>query len=211
MAQIQRPVLKLLENLYRFVSSQDGAPTEFELGLGISAVHDVGRMAEIGAARINRDSAGYWIASIRQVHTVTGSLTDDLNFTNPGSAGEAYSIDERREWIWLMADWLSANDGTDFGESTLFINVITNDFFIGPAEGVPASVRQPFARYTSVDGTSGQGIRDATTTDIYPALVLSPQDGIRMVSVSDTAGTVTITQNILFWQGLRNTFPPGFA
>jgi len=207
MAKITRPVLKTLETLYRFIDGQDGAPSDVELGLGVTPVHDLSRMAEIGAANVVRNSAGYWLASMRNVHTVTGALTLNLNFVTPGSVGEGYTFDERTQWIWIIDDWGISNDATDFQEAVLSINPITNDFFIGPSEGVPASVLNMIARYTGAIG-SGPLVRNLMETQ-YPKLILSPQDGIRYLTLADSAGTVTITHNILLWIGIRNTFPPG--
>lgn len=209
MAKIQRKVLTLLEALYRFTSSQDGAPSEFQLGLGITPVHDLSRMAQIGSALINRDSAGYWVASIRAVHVAPGTLNVDMNFVTPGSSGEGYIFVERTHWIWIMEVWGRTNDTGDFAEANVSINPITNDFFIGPSEGIPDSVASLIQRWTAAIGS---GIMIPTIEPEHgpsPVLLLSPQDGVRFNSVADNVGTVTNTLNMLLWIGLRNTFPPG--
>ncbi len=209
MAKIQRKVLTLLEALYRFTSSQDGAPSEFQLGLGITPVHDLSRMAQIGSALINRDSAGYWLASIRAVHVAAGTINTNMNFVSPGTSGEGYIFVERTHWVWLMESWCITNDNADFGETNVALNAITNDFFIGPSEGVPSSVIQLVQRWTATLG-SGMGVPTLDPDHgSAPVLILSPQDGVRFNSVAINTGTVTNTLNMLLWIGLRNTFPPG--
>lgn len=214
MAKIQRKVLTLLEALYRFTSSQDGAPSEVQLGLGITPVHDLSRMAQIGAASINRNSAGFWLLSCTQAHTVTGTITTDMDLVDPAASQEGYSLNEREQWAWIIAEWLTGNDSTDFSLVQIAINAMPNDFFIGPSYGTvtnPNSVRQVIARYTSQNSGAqvGYGIRDTTTRVPLPQPILSPQSGFRMQSTSDSSGTITYNWNALLWIGLRSTFPPG--
>ena len=212
MAKIQRAVLRQLENLYRFVSGQEGAPTDFELGLGITAVHDLSRMAEIGNANIVRNSAGYWLCSAIQNHVAAGTVTEDLDLVSPGVASEGYALNEREEWVWVINAWLTCTDAADFDAAQILINVIPNDFFIGPSDIQPSSVHQLLfkANDATAEGTmTAAGTSTLTQVANLPALILSPQSGLTFESVSDNAGTVVVTFNVMLWIGLRNTFPPG--
>jgi len=214
-AKILQPVLKTLEALYRFAGGQNGAPTEMELGLGITPVHDLSRMAEIGAANVVRASAGYWLASNVHTHTVTGGIQKSLNLVSPPVASEGYALNERTEWVWLINCWITADDATDFNHANVLINNIGNDFFVGPSDVAPASTRFLYARFLSILSGLSQTMAGTGNSNMIqpvgPIPILSPQDGIRFESGSDTAGTVVITFNALLWIGKRNTFPPGLA
>jgi len=214
MAKILRPVLKLLESLYRFSGGQDGAPTEFELGLGIQAVHDVSH--EVEAADANnaqgRPAGGYWIATVIQNHTVVGVLTDDINFVEPTNASNGYVFNEGLQWVWLIDAWGIADDAGDFEAATLFMRPNTNDFFVGPHDSNPAdSVDQLLVSWTSVLNRAGipLALQLGAVQAQLPVLILSPQDGIQFASRSDAAGTVQIEMNARIWVGKRGTFPPG--
>lgn len=214
MAKIQRKVLTLLEALYRFTSSQDGAPSEFQLGLGIQGVHDLSRMSEFGAAKIVRASAGYWLASCTNTHVAVGDIEQILNIAAPAVPSEGYLFTERDDWAWYVDSWITANDPTDFQAANILLDNITNDFFVGPSIGVPNSVERLMYRATAIiaEGSltrGGLGVNTLPLTN--PVLILSPQDGIRFESRSDTAGTVTINFNVLLWIGQRGTMPPGMS
>jgi len=211
LAKILKPVLRVLEQLYRFPGAQRGAPEEVELGLGVTPVHDVSRMAEVANSLINRASAGYWLASVVQNHAGVGGLQENLNLITPPNAAEGYSMDESTQWAWVCGVWMTGDDPTDFASAQVLITLIGNDFFIGPHDtSPPASVSQIIYRSVALNGFTGTfiGIENLVYVN-RPRVILSPQDGLRFESVSDTAGTVVITFNVLLWIGLRNTFPPG--
>jgi len=209
-AKIQRKVLTLLESLYRFTSSQEGAPGEVELGLGITPVHDLSRMAEIGAASIVRDSAGYWLATVTQTHVATGTAISIINLTAPPVVSEGWTFNERQQWAWVIGIWGTVSDVGDFQDAGVLIENIANDFFVGPSVAAPNSVEALIWRSTSAvtDGVNSM-IPNQQLFPPLPALILSPQDGLRFESTSDNLGTISVVFNAMLWVGQRNTFPPG--
>lgn len=215
MAKITRRVLTLLESLYRFTGGQKGAPDSVELDLGVQPVHDLSRMAEIGAAKIVRASAGYWMASVTHTH-VAGIATIDstLNLVSPfHTASEGYSFIERDSWAWYIADWCTVTSVANSFIVQTQLNNITNDFFVGPSVGPPNSVIGVINRYTSFDNNALHevGLSNTRRTTPLPLPILSPQDGILVSSRNQAGGITTINVNIMLWIGQRNTFPPGLS
>lgn len=218
MAKIRQPVLKLLERLYGFVGAQDGAPSEVELGLGITPVHDMSRMAELGAAKVTRGSAGFWIATCTNTHTSVADIETVMNFVNPGASNEGWSLDESKEWIWIMDAWATAT-GTvaDFLVAQMLTDNITNDFFVGPSQGNasnnPDSVSQVFFHGLSIvtNGSLTRPVIPDIPFPTNPIPILSPQDGVRFESRPQGTGNIVIHFNLLIWVGPRGVMPPGMS
>ena len=217
MAKIQRAVLKQLEAFYRFVGGQDGAPVDFELGLGIASVHDVSREVEQQDANQRQDmgAGGYWVASVLQNHLVVGDINESLNFVSPVNASNGYTLDEGTEWVWITAVWGTVDDNSDLAAASVLINNFSNDFFVGPHDTNPAaSVRRVIFRSTSSATEDSKYLIQTQSVAVgvtFPILILSPQDGIRLESTADNLGTVLVTLNVEFWLGLRGVLPPGMA
>lgn len=215
MAKILKPVLRVLESLYRFPGGQDGAPTEVELGLGVTPVHDVSKMVERANAVINRASGGYWGVSEVQSHAAPGTISANLNLANPTNAAEGYLYDEASQWIWIINVWMSVSDVSDFNSAQVALRPWGNDFFIGPHDSQPPSAQpQVIGRWVSAateTGFDNIGIPQSPPIALFPLVVLSPQDGLVFQSNTDVAGTTTITFNVLIWVGARNTYPPGLS
>ena len=211
MATIRKPVLKVLEAIYGFIDSQDGAPSEMQLGLGITPVHDVSRMAALAAADFAQDrrAGGYWVASEVQAFVASGSLNTSLNLVSPPVASEGYTLDEGTQWAWVIDVWLSATELADFNSARVLLAATGNDFFVGPSDIAPSSQPRLLYNATAVAPTNTNVGLNAAVGVQLPTLVLSPQDGLLFQGNANGAGTVTITYNVLLWVGLRNTFPPG--
>ena len=212
MAKILKPVLRLLERLYSFPGAQAGAPVDIDIGLPIQVVHDVSRMSELGNASIVRASHGYWLASSTQSHSGAGGLTENLNLITPAVASEGWKMVEETHWAWVVDVWGLSSAQSTFTSAQVLIDNVTNDFFIGPSTDQPDSVERLLWRSVSVvtDGTPVKNVLIPLTPPLanFPALVLSPQDGLEFQSKA--SGAVAITENVLLWVGLRGTFPPGY-
>ena len=210
MARIRKPVLKLLENLYGFIDGQSGAPTEVELGLGITPVHDLSRMAEFGASEGPR--AGLWLMSAQNIHVGVGGIATDVDFVTAGFWKESFKFDANQQWVWILGAYLMANDNTDFASAQILMRpgTIAN---VGIASGpAPAVANRLIARFTSVptDGSQSVGLATNASPDPLPMLVFDPTADIRFESISDTLGTVTVTHNLVIWVGPIGVMPPGY-
>jgi len=124
-------VLRGLEGIYSFVSSQRGAPEEVELDLPLQLVSDVSRMAEYGTGLglLN----GWTNAAVNQVHTVTGDILTTINLAAPANAlfGWPPTYDRDKFMPWLYGGWGSATEFADFVRAAILIRYQPE--LIGPA------------------------------------------------------------------------------
>jgi len=211
--KILRPVLRLLEELYGFPGAQKGAPEEIDLALGIQPVHDLSRMAAIGAASNHRESHGYWLASAFQTFGgAPGSLNENLNLVSPAVRSEGYTLDEATQWAWVIDVWATSDVLAGFNLIQVLIRGITNDFFIGPSPDAPSSTDRLIYRSVAASATNTNVALPTTNNQVtFPALILSPQDGLRFEANAVAPAVIVFTENVLLWIGKRGTFPPGYA
>jgi len=222
MTQYLSTVLRSLERVYRFRSSQRTAPDELELDVPIQVVHDVSRMAQYGTG-VGPKNFGFWIAAFQNVHTVTGNLTGTMQLDNPTNSLNGYpdtfSADDFQAWI--MRAWMDSTDTGDMAGAQVIMGhsassigptgvagVIANDIVVMGDGSAPAA---------NADGSGRTIIQNSEPSNWFhrPVPLLQKEDGsaalMKFTSTADGAGTVTVDFNVLFWLGRKGATPPGFG
>ena len=213
-------VLRGLDGIYQFVSSQRGAPEEVELDLPIQVVSDVSRMAEYGTGLglVN----GWTIAALIQTHTVTGQLLSFIDPATPTNAlfGWPASYDRETFMPWVYNSWMTSDDNADFSAASAYIRYQIE--MVGPAGTLSTIQNLVLSNY---DGT----VLVPTTTERFGTNLDSPsfespmrpipmpgrsggistvQPNLIYASISDSGGTISFDWNTLLWIGSRFANPP---
>lgn len=223
MTQYLSTVLRTLERLYRFRSSQLTAPEEIELGVPIQLVNDVSRMAMYGSGV--GDNLGYYLAHLKTTHTVNGTLTLAITPNNPTQAlnGWPSTYNPDRFQLWILRAWADNNDPTDFVRAGAFLQHSASS--IGPAGG--SAVQQArdnifLARESvTVADSAGEPTAAGSTRPVQQSLfsvpipLLQKDDGaaatIGITTTAGTGGTLSVDVNFLLWLGVKSATPPGLA
>lgn len=213
-------VLKNLEKVYRFTSSQLTAPEEIELGVPIQLVHDVSRDSKFGSGAGQNE--GYWILHAANTHTVPGTLTFAITPTDPTNRLNGFpAYDPDKFQLWVMRGWMDVTSLTQSDSGVIFLNHASSS--IGPTGAATAQVARDniiWVRGTVETATLGfpTGASSAVPQSqslFNPIPLLQRNDGaaatIGFSSTADGAGNVAYDFNVLFWLGRRGATPPGLA
>jgi len=214
-------VLRGLDNIFNFRSSQRGAPEEIELDLPVQTVLDVERIASYGSGfGVN---AGWWIAATTHTHTVVGTLSTTLNPYRPAFSVNGYpvAVDMEDFMVWFYSGWAQNSQTADFDEAT--IGLLMQAATVGPSAaatfGMSASLMLAWDSFrNSTPGINYMFNNQEPPTSSphrpvpMPAISGDVQAATRpavfYTSVSLAAGTVTVLMNSLHWIGAKLAPPP---
>lgn len=117
MSRTKERLLFLLDRLYRFPSGSKAAPDDVNVEGSVQLVHDVSRMAEMGAIVTDPGAAGFFSVDQDNVHAAGGETVD--NTVDPyGTLAATWGIPDQR-WIWLYRVAGSASSNGTFGATAL--------------------------------------------------------------------------------------------
>jgi len=208
-------VLRGLERVYNFRTSQKGSPDSFELDLPIQPVHDLSSQATIGSGVGPND--GFWIQCDRHAHVAVGVLETTPSFRQPDASTNGYpttpSYDPVPSMVWQYASWVATTTGgADFS-----YGIMAGSFqarMSGPVDNGGGVVQGPLWWHGSAilgglirNELYDQGFRP------FPCMMSDIQSGaldfeIYIRSAADNAGTEELHFNTLFWLGPRGVNPP---
>lgn len=213
-------VLKNLEKVYRFTSSQLTAPEEIELEVPIQLVHDVSRDSKYGSGVGQNE--GYWLLHAANTHTITGTLTFSIDPTNPSQRLNGFpAYDPDKFQLWIIRAWIDVTETVDNKEAGIFLTHSATS--IGPAGAAAVQVARDnivSALNTLVTSSGGLPMRSDANNGVlqsqfHPIPLLQTGDiaaaTIGFTSTADGGGTVGYDFNVMIWLGRRGATPPGLA
>ena len=204
-----RPLLAL-GRVYSFVGGIIGLK-EVALDGRIQVVHDIGRMAELGAAGEIGRGGGFWYITVSTTHAAASRDQASIDvYAAQGTRGYDPLPDE---WCWYIAGMGRITVGANLGscligvhnQSTVSMSASSTDPGIVCVEAFQS------AATTSLDGTSEPLIAtELGRTGPVPIPRGESAGGFGLRVVSETSGAATTVINALIWKGKTGTFPPGY-
>lgn len=209
-------VLRGIDDVFNFRSSQKGAPSDVELDLPVQTVLDVGRYADYGAGRFG-ENFGWWIMGTSNIHTIVGKLIQTLSLQNAFANLNGYESgwDEDDFMAWVFRAWCTNTDQNDFADCQTMIQNSATSVGPGGASGQAAVRHMIFRGEASIGVASGDRpifSLNEPSESLLPMPILARNDiagaNIVMNSNADNAGTVEVDFNLLFWLGPKGVLPP---
>ena len=211
-------LLRPLDQVYRFVGAQKGAPEEFELDLPIQPVHDLSSMAAFRSASwpINDGLLNF---TTRLVHAGASTLS-----TTPspwsGSVANGFPTDRGGNYPeicwWIYRTWVTASNA---GFTRAIAMVIHGSATVGISSGVGASAKAEPVFFG--DGGTPAGIAtdyvvlsdsdDFINNVPFPIRVMDNPSGLidsYMWVQSTSTGVVNMDFNTKIWMGPSGVRPP---
>lgn len=211
MARIQERVLTALQRFYDYVPP-DRAPSEIEVDLPVSVVHDVGPDARF-ATGAGPWQSGFFHITVSRNHSSVATITNVFTPHNPDNVfqGIPDPFDDQKSMMWLYAAGGQVNDAADFANAS--ISLQTSGDSIGMSVNpVPTPHEQLLFRSTiSFEGVMFPSFPWPGAGGPIP-LIRRPggnDNTITFNSTSQAGGTVDISLGILVWLGSRFAVPPG--
>jgi len=214
MARISTRVLEAIQRIYRYVPA-DRAPSELDIDVGVSMVHDVRPDATFGTGLGPWQKGWGWITD-SQNHVGVGSIGAAFTFTNPQNTFQGFPDPYDRDLVqaWIYGSGCGQNDVTDFALADM-IWIPSGDAIAYSVDAVPTAPDTFLAHLTVASNESAVNSLIGMAPMILPIpVVLRPGGGdstILFRSTSDTLGTVTISMGVLCWFGSRYTVAPGLG